>query len=96
MKTKKLSLKQSVVACTIATAILLTCPGPIRGSQPNKLPHLRKQGTATQLIVDGKPFLVLAGELGNSTSSNLDFMRPSGPNLPRLTSIPSWFPSIGN
>jgi len=25
------------------------------------IPHLQKQGTATQLIVDGKPFLVLAG-----------------------------------
>jgi len=24
------------------------------------IPHLRKQGTATQLIVDGKPFLALA------------------------------------
>jgi hypothetical protein len=29
----------------------------------NGVPHLRKQGTATQLIVDGKPFLALAGEL---------------------------------
>ena len=29
-------------------------------------PHLEKHGTATQLIVDGKPFLALAGELSNS------------------------------
>ena len=26
----------------------------------SEAPHLRKQGTATQLIVDGKPFLALA------------------------------------
>ena len=32
------------------------------------IPHLRKQGSATQLIVDGRPFLVLGGEFGNSTT----------------------------
>lgn len=35
----------------------------------SKLPHLIKQGTATQLVVDGKPFLVLGGELGNSSAA---------------------------
>src|SRR4051794_18006430 len=39
-------------------------------------PHLQKQGTATQLIVDGKPFLILGGELHNSSSSNLEYMQP--------------------
>ena len=39
-------------------------------------PCLRKQGSATQLIVDGRPFLVLGGELHNSSSSSLDYMRP--------------------
>ena len=29
------------------------------------IPHVQKQGTATQLIVDGKPFLMLAAELRN-------------------------------
>jgi hypothetical protein len=32
------------------------------------LPHLRKQGTATQLVVDGRPFLIRGGELGNSSA----------------------------
>ena len=27
------------------------------------LPHLQKQGTAMQLVVDGRPFLVIGGEL---------------------------------
>src|SRR5690348_12954088 len=39
-------------------------------------PYLHKQGSATQLIVDGKPFLILGGELHNSSSSNLEYMRP--------------------
>ena len=30
---------------------------------------LQKQGTATQLVVDGKPFLILGGELGNSSAA---------------------------
>ncbi len=39
-------------------------------------PYLHKQGTATQLIVDGAPFLILGGELHNSSSSNLEYMQP--------------------
>ncbi len=32
-----------------------------------ELPFLRKQGTATQLMVDGQPYLMRAGELENSS-----------------------------
>lgn len=39
-------------------------------------PHLRTQGSATQLIVDGAPFLILGGELHNSSASSLEYMRP--------------------
>ena len=39
-------------------------------------PYLQQQGTATQLIVDGAPFLILGGELLNSSSSNLEYMQP--------------------
>lgn len=49
------------------------------------IPHLEKHGTATQLIVDGKPFLMLAAEIHNSSSSSLDYMRPI---WPRLAAIP--------
>ena len=45
------------------------------------IPHLQKQGTATQLIVDGKPFLVLAGELHNSSATSLEYMKPVWPRL---------------
>src|ERR1039457_3229023 len=48
------------------------------------IPHPRKQGTATQMIVDGKPFLMLAGELRNSTTSSLEFMKPVWPKLVAL------------
>jgi lysophospholipase L1-like esterase len=50
----------------------------------SRAPYLRRQGSATQLMVDDKPFLVLAGELGNSTASSLDYMRPVWAKLASL------------
>jgi beta-galactosidase GanA len=44
-------------------------------------PHLEKQGSTRQLIVDGKPFLILGGELGNSSATSADYMRPHWPRL---------------
>jgi len=45
------------------------------------IPRLQKQGTATQMIVDGKPFLMLAAELHNSSASNLEYLKPIWPRL---------------
>ncbi len=53
-------------------------------SSINNVPHLRKQGSATQLIVDGKPFLIIGGELHNSSTSNIKYM---GPIWQRMTSL---------
>jgi hypothetical protein len=47
----------------------------------SSIPHLEKRGKATQLIVDGRPFLLLAGELTNSASSSMDYMEPYWPKL---------------
>lgn len=47
-------------------------------------PHLRRHGSATQLIVDGKPMLLLAGELHNSSASSLAYMEPIWPRLKAL------------
>jgi len=45
------------------------------------MPHLEKRGSLVQLVVDGKPFLMLGGELHNSSSSSLDYMKPIWPEL---------------
>jgi hypothetical protein len=47
----------------------------------SSLPHLQKMGSATQLIVDGKPFLILGGELHNSSSSSVEYMKHVWPRL---------------
>ena len=56
----------------------------VRGAQQSGIPQLRKHGTATQLLVDGKPFLIRGGELGNSSSSSLEYMRTIWPKLVSL------------
>ena len=52
-----------------------------QGNSASDIPHLRKQGTATQLIVDGKPFLMLAGELRNNSATSIDYVRPLWPKI---------------
>ena len=39
-------------------------------------PYLKRQGTIKQLYVQDKPYLILGGELGNSSSSNTEYMKP--------------------
>lgn len=46
--------------------------------------YLTKQGSATQLIVDGKPMLILGGELGNSSASSVADIERIFPKLHRM------------
>ncbi len=48
------------------------------------IPRLARHGDATQLLVDGKPFLILGGELGNSTASSLPYLDRQWPTLKAL------------
>ena len=48
------------------------------------IPQLRKQGNAIQLVVHGKPYLIRGGELGNSTASSLNYMKPMWEKLVRM------------
>jgi hypothetical protein len=46
------------------------------GAQTSPLPQIRRNGAVRQLFVDGKPFLMLAGELHNSSASSVEYMKP--------------------
>ncbi len=50
-------------------------------AQQSTAPHLEQRGQAKQLIVDGQPFIILGGELHNSSSSSLEYMKPLWPTL---------------
>lgn len=44
-------------------------------------PHLEQHGNIKQLIVNGKPFLVLGGEIYNNSSTSLEYMNKIWPQL---------------
>jgi beta-galactosidase GanA len=46
-----------------------------------KPPHLEKRGEVQQLIVNGRPFLVLGGEVYNNSSSSVEAMKDVWPRL---------------
>jgi len=50
-------------------------------AQQTDAPHLEKRGVTTQLIVDGKPYLILGAEVHNSSSSSLNYMQAEWPRL---------------
>lgn len=60
--------------------ILLLCililPSFLLSAQFQSIPRLEKQGNTTKLIIKGSPFLILGGELHNSSTSGTAYMRP--------------------
>ncbi|MGO4371138.1 beta-galactosidase, partial [Paenibacillus sp. MCAF20] len=40
-----------------------------------KLPYLKEENGVTSLYVDGEPYIALGGEIHNSSSSNLEYMK---------------------
>jgi hypothetical protein len=60
-----------------------------------QIPHLEKQGTAIRLVVEGKPLLLISGELHNSTCGGLTTMRKvwkrmAAKNLNSVIATVSW------
>src|SRR3954452_12486066 len=53
-------------------------------AQTAPLPQIRQNGAVKQIFVDGKPFIMLAGELHNSSASGVDYMRPIWDKLAAL------------
>ncbi|KAF2336858.1 mannonate dehydratase [Flavobacterium daemonense] len=51
------------------------------GFSQEKFPNLQKKGNKTQLIVNGKPFIIRGGELGNSSATSMESMEPIWPKL---------------
>jgi hypothetical protein len=52
--------------------------------EAQSLPHLTKKGSAIQLIVNDRPFLVLGGESGNSSASDVKYMEGVWPKITEM------------
>ena len=70
---RRLSLLTMILSVFAATAGA--------AASPSGLPRLERRGAATQLVVDGKPFLILGGETHNSSYSSAEHMKPVWPKL---------------
>lgn len=83
MKIKSLSnlISINLVACLLCFSSLYAQQ---KLSQVTQSPHLKKTGKVTRLIVNGKPFLSLAGEVHNSSTSSLEYMEAIWPKLVRM------------
>ncbi|HVZ63887.1 MAG TPA: DUF5597 domain-containing protein [Lacunisphaera sp.] len=68
----------------LLTAAALALAAPLPAATEPQPPHLEKRGVATQLIVDGQPWLVRGGELANTASSDLAYMESVWPKLTQL------------
>ena len=66
---------------TCKLCILLFAAPSVVAQKATPIPVIAQRGAAKQLIVDGKPFLMLAGELHNSSASSSAYMEPIWPQL---------------
>ncbi len=66
-----------------ASLLLALFAATVAAASPT-LPHLEKRGAATQLIVDGQPYLIRGGEIANTASSSLPYMETVWPKMTRL------------
>jgi len=71
-----MTFSKPLLALCVPALLLLAAPQAIGQKKFNSPPTLHKQGTAAQLIVEDKPFLVLGGETGNSSGSDIRYMKP--------------------
>jgi hypothetical protein len=53
-------------------------------AQTAPLPQIRQSGSVKQFFVDDKPFIMLSGELHNSSASSIEYMRPIWDKLAAL------------
>jgi hypothetical protein len=71
-----------VLVCILVLSLLTPVRAATAADRP--VPRLEKRGDATQLIVDGQPWLIRGGEVANTASSSLAYMDTVWPKLTRL------------
>ena len=82
------------LTATVISLIATAWIAPAFGAEPaqgGNIPHLEKRGAVTQLIVDGKPFIVLGGQVGNPTGFP-DRMERAWPKFQALNANTIEFP----
>jgi hypothetical protein len=74
----------SLAAVFAISSVLTAQSQPSTMVSGSPFPHLEKRGAATQFMVDRKPYLMLAGETGNTASSSLEYMDTAWPKIVKM------------
>jgi len=69
---------RKIITALLITAIFILFDSRLALSQTGNpgIPRLIKQDSVVQLFVNNKPFIILGGELNNSSSSSIAYMQP--------------------
>lgn len=67
--------KSLLVALILLSSAVITAQTTNKVAQ-TKLPQIKPNGAVKQMFVDGKPFIMLSGELHNSSASSIEYMKP--------------------
>jgi hypothetical protein len=87
-------MKHHALTCAVLACMLALAPVRAQSGASN-IPHLEKRDGVTKLIVDGRPFICVAGELSNTASSDREttkatIARLAAANLNTILSVVSW------
>jgi hypothetical protein len=87
-------MKLSTLACGILACVFALASARAQ-STASSIPHLEKRDGMTKLIVEGRPFICVAGELANTTSSDREatkaaIARLAAANLNTILTVVSW------
>lgn len=69
---------------TLFSILILSVATSFVSADNTKAPYLAKKDATSQLIVNDKPFLILGGELGNSSASSIDDLKWIFPKLQKM------------
>jgi len=70
------------ISLAVLLCLLLTAAGG--QTTPQGMPRIINNDGYPELVVDNKPFLILGGELGNSSASDMDYLKPVWPKLKKM------------
>ena len=87
-------MKLHALACGALACVLVLASARAQSPVSN-IPHLEKRDGMTKLIVDGRPFICVAGELTNTASSDREgtkaaIARLAAANLNTILTVVSW------
>jgi hypothetical protein len=87
--------KKLILLPMIALATIVILAQTTTQNAPTLLPQIKQNGVVKQMFVDGKPFIMLSGELHNSSASSIEYMKPiwdklASMHLNSVVSTVSW------